>query len=412
MKISKELYIEAPSHESVYALGQSYAHPEKNILIESIRHEAINTKVNEIGGMGYYSPLIYERISNDNGETWINNGSPYRENLDDMHGTHQYCWSYFLDPDNGRLIRFCTAFDFEPKNLHKENFSDEGTYSKTFRIFYQVSADNGKTWRQQQQLIYTGDKYNSVHWGPGLYYGKNGGMLANPPVIKLNDGTVLHSITINLRDGNCYQSGFARGKWKKDLSGLDWEFSEYISLPSDKSSQGACEIAPLLMDDGRILVSIRACGDRINKAFPSLKYWVISDDGGKTFSEPEVLTYEDGLPVWSPSAYHSIIKSSKNGKFYWIGNILDEPSYNSNPRYPLNIAEIIPDKGMLLRDSVKIIDTKPDEFKEWRRYSNFGVYEERNTKDIILTMPEQAKISSEDFTADCYKYRIEVPSAD
>ncbi len=406
MDIKKELYIEAPAHESIYALGQSYVHKEKNIIIESIRHEAINTRVREIGGMGYYSPRIYERISYDNGKTWSVNGKTYQEDLSNMNGEHRYTCDYFLDPDNNKLLRFWATFDFIESKLHKETFSDEGTYSKTFRIFYQVSGDNGETWGKKQQVIHSGKEFDPVHWGPGLYYGENGGMTANPPVLKLRDGTILHTITVNLRDGKLYQSGFIRGKWKKDFSGLDWEFSDYISLPPEKSSQGACEIVPQLLDDGRIFVSIRACGDRVNKTFPSLKYWVISDDGGKTFSKPKVLNYEDGAPVWSPSSYQSIIRHSKNGKYYWIGNILDEPSYNSTPRFPLNIAELIPEQGVILRDTVILIDTKPDDFNEWRRYTNFGIYEDRNTNDIILIMPEQAKYSRDDFTSDCYKYRI------
>ena len=78
---------------------------------------------------------------------------------------------------------------------------------------------------------------------------------------------------------------------------------------------------PVLLDDGRIFVSLRCCGDRENKTFPSLKYWVTSEDGGHTFSAPQPLSYEDGSKVWSPSSYAGIIRSSLERKYYWIGNI-------------------------------------------------------------------------------------------
>jgi len=45
---------------------------------------------------------------------------------------------------------------------------------------------------------------------------------------------------------------------------------------------------------------------------------------------------------------------------------------------------------------------------EWRRYTDFGFYEDRVTRDIVLTRPEQPKISKKDFTSDCYRYRITV----
>ena len=64
---------------------------------------------------------------------------------------------------------------------------------------------------------------------------------------------------------------------------------------------------------------------------------------------------------------------------------------------------------MLVKSSVAVIDTKPDDFPdEWRRYTNFGFYEDRVTKEIVLTLPEQPRISKQDFTSDCYRYRIAV----
>lgn len=198
-----------------------------------------------------------------------------------------------------------------------------------------------------------------------------------------------------------------RGTWLANEKKYQWEFGEYVKLNENQSSQGACEPAAVQLPDGNILISLRACGDRDNKIFPSLKYQVISEDGGKTFSTPEVLKYDDGTTVWSPSSYHNIIKHS-TGRYFWIGNILDEPAYSSEPRYPLNIAEYNPEKLCIIKNSVFEIDTKPDNFKEWRRYTNFGCYEDRKTKEIVLTLPEQAKISKKDFTSDCYIYKITI----
>ena len=259
------------------------------------------------------------------------------------------------------------------------------------------------------QLVDDRDEFDSEHWGPGIYYKKNGGMLAAPPMLKLKDGTLVHSLVVNLNDGKKYQSGLLLGRWKDDLSGLYWEFSDYVSISPDQSSQGVCESTPCLLDDGRIYLSLRACGDRIDRKFPSLKFWVMSEDGGRTFSNPAPLTYEDGSMVWSPSSMHVIIRHSINKKYYWLGNILDEPNYDSGHRYPLCAAELVPEKGCLIKESVTVIETRPEDCPcDSVRYTNFGVYEDRMTNEIVLTLPEQFRHDRADFTADCYRYRISV----
>jgi hypothetical protein len=62
----------------------------------------------------------------------------------------------------------------------------------------------------------------------------------------------------------------------------------------------------------------------------------------------------------------------------------------------------------VVRDSVTTIQALPDGAPERRRYTNFGVYEDRETQEIVLSLPEQPKTNWEDFTADCVRYRIDV----
>ena len=58
----------------------------------------------------------------------------------------------------------------------------------------------GSTWGPRRPLIHRGRQYDEEHWGPGLYYGKNGGM-HSAGFIKLADGTILHSLAVELEDG-------------------------------------------------------------------------------------------------------------------------------------------------------------------------------------------------------------------
>jgi len=405
--IDKQLHIKAPRDGvAVYAGGQAYAAATGARLVEAVRLEEWNT----LGiGMCTYSPEIYRRISEDNGRTWRVQAPKYTEDLASMAGEHMYPPMHWLDPSNGLLLSFHITFDFDPDVIHAESFRDAGTYSRTFRIFYATSRDGGRSWAAPRQVIARGEQYDAVHWGPGLHYRQNGGMPGVGPCVKLEDGTVLLPIVVNLWDGKRYQSGLLRGRWESDCSGLEWEFSDYISLGLDKSTQGVCEPAIALLDDGRLFMTLRSCGDIENKTFPSLKFWVASRDGGKTFTEPRPLTYEDGSPVSSPSSYAAILRSSRNGRHYWIANILDEPTFSAAPRYPLCIAELLPGQGALVRDSVTVIDTQPEDWpaaERDRRYTNFGFYEDRETGEFLLTLPEQPRTSWADFTADCYRYRI------
>lgn len=405
MKVSKVLYIKAPNHEAVYASGQSYADNRKNILLETVRHEAVNTRHQEIGGMGFYSPLIYCRRSADNGSTW-ETLNEYREDLATMDGEHQYGRIFFLDPQSGMAVAFKLRFTFSGKMNHRETFSDAGCYSRTFRIFYELSGDSGKTWEAELQVIAAGAEYDNIHWGPRIYYGKSSALIGTLPISDGKGGILLAAVA-NLNDGSKYQSCIIHGTWNSDFTALAWKFSNYISLSPAQSSQGACEPSLCPFGENRIFVSLRACGDRLHQTFPSRKYWVISEDGGNSFTAPQMLTYEDGSPVESPSSYAGIIRSSVNGKYYYIANILNHPTYHSGPRDPLCIAELIPDKGIILKKSVTLIDTDRDGV-ERRRYTNFGHYEDRQTGEIVLTLPEQPKTSWQDFTADCYQYKVKV----
>jgi hypothetical protein len=405
MRIQKKIYLRAPPRESVYASGQCYTSENDLTLIESIRHEAKNPTTI---GNSYYSAKIYERISKDNGCSW-NIVDEYAKSPESIEGVHEYSKEYCLDVKNHILIRLCSEMEFNPAKQHEESFSDAGRVSKTLLMYYQTSSDGGLNWNKKKQIICRGDKYDHIHWGPGLHYGENGGMSSGTSSCQLKDGRILVPATTNLWDGKRYQSCLLSGEWNTELAVYEWDFSDYICLDLKQSTQGACEIAPALLPDETVFVSIRACGDRENKTFPSMKYWVVSKDGGRTFSKPEVLKYEDGTPVWSPSSYHRIIRSIVNNEYYWIGNILNTPTYGAYPRYPLCIAEFDPRNYCLIRKTVTLIDTKPVDFPdEWRRYTNFGLYEDRRTREIVLTLPEQPKISKKDFTSDCYIYRINI----
>ena len=134
---------------------------------------------------------------------------------------------------------------------------------------------------------------------------------------------------------------------------------------------------------------------------------------GHEADQPLVSTQVQGGFPDTPASPHRFFTSSRTGKAYVIANILDGPVYAQTPRYPLCIAEFDTDRLCVIRDSVVVIQDLPEGAPKSRRYTNFDMYEERGSGNLILTMPEQPKkvdfedmTRAEDFEADCIQWRV------
>jgi hypothetical protein len=62
-----------------------------------------------------------------------------------------------------------------------------------------------------------------------LYYGKNGGNSDVSRGVEYN-GTVYVPFTVDLHDGNRYQTIVVRGIWDTTQKDYKWYFGEYITL--------------------------------------------------------------------------------------------------------------------------------------------------------------------------------------
>jgi len=111
--------------------------------------------------------------------------------------------------------------------------------------------------------------------------------------------------------------------------------------------------------------------------------------------------------IYSPASYSTLIRHS-NGKLYWIGNVTDKIPRGNSPRYPLIIGEVDEDKIALKKKSITVIDTRKSNESEHLQLSNFSVYEDRETKHIVVTLARLFTHGIEDWTAPCILYRIKV----
>ena len=139
----------------------------------------------------------------------------------------------------------------------------------------------------------------------------------------------------------------------------------------------------------------------------------VSCDQGMTWSEPELMRYDDGTVVHNPAAFSNFFTSSVTKKTYWMSNILNEPVYGQTPRYPLHIAEFDTNRMCIIKKSIQVIQDLPEGAPVERRYTNWTQYEDRVTGELVIHLPELPKYknfyemdSNNDMQADCLEYRL------
>jgi hypothetical protein len=134
--------------------------------------------------------------------------------------------------------------------------------------------------------------------------------------------------------------------------------------------------------DGRVLVVMRGSNDAAGK-IPGRRWHAISSDGGRTWSEPKPWGYTNGDLFFSPSSCSRLIQHS-SGHILWIGNISAHNSKANSPRYPLYVGVVDPQSLQLMKESLFVIDTRQPEDATWMTLSNFYIYEDRQTKELVV----------------------------
>ena len=210
----------------------------------------------------------------------------------------------------------------------------------------------------------------------------------------------------------------ARGKYNEVTKRYDFTFSNPIILNDLRSSRGIDEPILAELESGRLLLVMRGSNvirpswnTRIEEGAPSFKWYAYSDDGGTTFTEAEPWHFDDREFVYSSATISSFKRSSKNGKLYWFGNITPHNAYGNWPRYPLQMVQVDETSGLLLKETLTVIDTKRDGESDQIQLSNFKIMEDRETLNFELSL---CKIGQYDpqkpYFAEGWTYVIDVDS--
>jgi hypothetical protein len=308
--------------------------------------------------------------------------------------------------DNGMMTRYfkLTALDryagrfymFYNQGLLPSDRPEDGLQS--WQLYYSMSEDGGKTIAFEEPVIMKGS-YSLKHPIEGVYIGKNNFMVGDWPCepILTGDGRILMAVQCTMFDekgeifnpggGYTYQySVMLHGRFLED-GRIEWyDISNRVEGDPLKTTRGTIEPAVIMMPDGRILMVLRGSnGGALDPdcKIPGYRWYSVSNDGGKTFSQPKPWKYDTGEIFYSPSSCSKLLEHS-NGNYYWIGNICENNSRANMPRNPLCICEI--DRNSLcLKKHTKFdfIHREKHQFEDVT-FSNFYATEEWNTGDIIV----------------------------
>lgn len=441
MRVTRELFYPGQDGLAVYGQNPSYTSIAGRSLLISMKAEALH--FDDEGRRVYYHPRIWRRRSDDNGQSWTD--------LPDLHteeptrlaaGRQWHVPIHILSEANDTLICVQCSYDVDAA---EDMFKHGNLRQRTYRPWVSFSRDGGQTWTQPQPIIDDRPGYDATHFGKELKTGETGAMVDLASYVWLPDGRlVLGFTTTNVGSGDDDDSPEARdnpmaktatgvvyvqGKWDDAGQDMTWRFGDMIRAPLSFAAAGCCEPAVAHLGGDRLCVVMR-CQGHEERGLPSRRGMATSDDGGMTWTEIQPLRYDDhhdddqrddrnrdddphAGTVWTPASLSAFFKPKGSTKTYWLANILDAPVSRQLPRYPLAIAEFDAERCCILRDTVQTVIARKAGTPEQVRYTNWGMHEDRDTGDLMLYLPEQPKrmdftamTKSEDFDADCHRYRV------
>ncbi|MCM8777931.1 MAG: glycoside hydrolase [Candidatus Omnitrophica bacterium] len=199
------------------------------------------------------------------------------------------------------------------------------------------------------------------------------------------------------------------GDYKEDGT-IEWKLSKPVYPDLEKTSRGFYEPTIVERKDGGFAMILR--GD--NSMYPNrpgYKWVSFSYDHCESWTEPVPLGCDKGDIIESSSSGSVVFRSVKNGRIYWIGNLCIEgirPNGNW-PRTPLVIVEIDEERFVFKRDTIRVIERRQQGEPAEVQFSNFRIYQDRETRDIVLFLSRLGERGFENnrwMLADYYKYTI------
>jgi len=187
-----------------------------------------------------------------------------------------------------------------------------------------------------------------------------------------------------------------------------WNCAPPLKLDAQTESMaGLTEPTLGLLEDGRILMVMRG-GNHHKGELPGRMWFAVSSDQGRSWSKAVPWTYDTGELFFAPSSIPKLFSHS-SGRLFWFGNIVptNEDAYANGRRYPLVIGEVDRQTGLLIRDTLTVIADREPGMHKSIQFSNFGIYEDRLTKELVVCLPHfYSNDDGTHYTGDLFRYRI------
>jgi hypothetical protein len=395
--IRREVFLASPAKGTAVMAHAFYSRPRGGDMVSIEQRWTRSDTVD----------VAYIRRSRDHGRTWsrptaIRTGERRPEGMLRRHPRYG-----FVDAHTGLYLEFWI------EGVLPTDDPLEGL--RNWNIYYRVSRD-GRTFGSSYQVIHAGAEFNERHPLPGVWAGRNAAMLGDMACVPVAtpDGRILLPVEISPlgADGKLYNpaggytytdAAVVGGRWRGER--LEWEMSDVIKGDPARSTRGMVEPTIEFLAEGRLLMVLRGSNDR-RPELPSYRWISSSSDGGRRWTTPEPWTYDRGEAFFSPSACSQLLRHS-SGRLFWLGNITAENPRGNRPRFPFVIGEVDRRSGLLMRSSVRKVDTLAPGEDPVLSLSNFYAREDRRTREIAIHMT-RLFAKPEEWAGDAYLYRIRV----
>jgi len=418
--VSKEVYVPSPEPHVAASVSMSY-------VGRGLRREETRSLVRSSD----WRDTVRRRVSEDNGRSWsdwelVYEEAPVQGEYTQSGGASQRGTGVY-DPVSGRLVKpvFQRVVRGDPRAAMKAIWSGERRFAD--HGFYQLSADDGRTWGAAEQLKYEdGPDFDPDNWGNPDFFRTNEMYIGRGTAV--SDGSLVISATVpvsredeadesgpsvfpnNYREGCVAGAMCFVGRWAEAQGTYVWTPSNAVSLPRRVSTRGLVELDICELRTGRLLLVMRGSNVGLDPVqCPGRKWFSVSDDGGMSWTDVEDVRYDTGEPFHSPASIHKLVRSARTGRLYWMGNITSTPADGNRPRYPLQIVEVDEERVCFKKDTVTVVDDRdPTCDAEEVQLSNFTVLENRETQDleVYLTRLGERGGGAETWSADAYRYTL------
>ena len=421
--VQQELYAKAPDERTAEIRSQRYVN---GTGLKRVEHRSLQRESD-------WSNADFERFSEDNGRTWGEWQDVHARSFETRGGDeiNTYDGAETYNPRLGHFVSLgMRRVFFDGHTKAYERFWGCGEASFVDHSLIVVRQD-GSDMRASELVKYEdGADYDPENWRDPAYINHNRAYFGCGVEV-LDSGDILFAICANMRaccrllgqDVNAVfpscpdiMSGLivVRGRFDEARGNYELTYSRPVVISDLLSSRGVNEPSAVILPSGRILAVFRGSNventrwkTRIEPGTPAHKWYCWSDDGGRTFTDPAPWHFDDREVFYSSSTIALFVKSPRNSKRYWIGNISDHTTNGNFPRYPLVIAEVN-DRGLLVKETLTTIATRGEGDGPQLQLSNFGILQDRETGLIELTLSKLGQREGNTWWADCWRYVIDV----